>query len=140
MLGLSSSPTVQAVFGTVMLVGRAAGYLNGYRDQRCGVEKGKQKPRLELHYADTWRKVLPARYILGNTKTQEFDPSNGMVKSLVATNILYVPSQHFNIIEGMAFLIAPWAWEHLRKHPGTLSVTPAENEQLQKRLATKRRW
>jgi hypothetical protein len=97
--------------------------------------------RLELLISLTpEEKAILARYILSNTKTQEFDPSNGMVKSLLATGILYVPSQHFDLLEGMTFLIAPWAWDYLRKHPELLSVTPEENEQLQKRFARKKRW
>jgi hypothetical protein len=84
-------------------------------------------------------KAVLSRYILANKKTEYFDHTDGIARSLVAQGILYVPSQSFDITVGVAHIIQPWAWEYLRERPELLKVTEAEFEQLNQRARGGRR-
>jgi hypothetical protein len=78
-------------------------------------------------------KAMLTGYILGKTKTMHFDTTNAVAQGLVAQGILHLPAQHFDILEGMSFLIQPWAWDYLREHPELLKVTVEEQRQLRDR-------
>lgn len=61
------------------------------------------------------KKVL-RKYIKGNTKTQYFDMSDGVVGGLVSSEILYRSSNLSNQLGDFAYNVQPWAWNYLKKH------------------------
>lgn len=77
-------------------------------------------------------------YIEYNTRTQNLNIQDGIVQGLEHEVIIYRSSNMGSMVDGFAYNIQPWAWEHLRKHPELLddnseSHMPSASNELQHR-------
>lgn len=61
-----------------------------------------------------------AGYINNNTRTQYFQPENGVIQGLAAENIIKPAASVGNVISGFAYNIQPWAWKYLKNNPELL--------------------
>jgi hypothetical protein len=64
-------------------------------------------------------KDLLRGYIDGNTKTQYFSVSDGVVNGLEALKIIY-RSSTVGYLNNWSYNINPWVWNHLHDHPELL--------------------
>lgn len=89
------------------------------------------------------QKAFLYQYIEQGTKTQYVDTQDGVARGLVAEGIIFVPSQIYNILMGMAFNLHTWAWDYFHDHPELLNVSMEEQDQLRRlaeKAAKQRRW
>jgi hypothetical protein len=61
-----------------------------------------------------------APYVLDHVNTQLFQIEDGIAAGLAAKNIIYRPSNIFDMVEGFSYNIQPWAKKRLTKRPHLL--------------------
>jgi Super-infection exclusion protein B len=71
--------------------------------------------RQRLHKLTPDEKTILRGYIDGETRTQYFNRTNGIVLGLVAEGILFLPT-NMGQLERFPFNIQSWAWDYLDKH------------------------
>ena len=99
--------------------------------------EGKQKVQKlfqRLHTLSPEEKRMLKRYIAGQTKTQYISVMDGIAGGLQAMGILYRPTGMGDFVEGFAFNIQPWAWDHLQKHPELLEGAAPEEQTGRRRI------
>ena len=85
-------------------------------------EREAQKNALRrLHNLTTVEKVILARYIDRQTRTQNLDVGSGVVNGLEHEGIIYRASQ-IGHLDRWPYNIQPWAWKYLNKHRHLLLV------------------
>jgi hypothetical protein len=105
-----------AVVGSVVylfLGGLRAGYRRflEYREDR--------QIRQRLHKLTPYEKAVLRGYIVGQTRTQYFGVTDGIVAGLVAEGILFRPGA-MGSPDRFPFNIYPWVWDYLNEHPELL--------------------
>jgi FixJ family two-component response regulator len=77
--------------------------------------------RHRLHQLTADEKAILRRYITGNTRTQELDPSNVAVAGLARDRILTTVTQVRGASDHWAYTLQPWAWTYLKERPELLA-------------------
>ncbi|ADO68716.1 uncharacterized protein STAUR_0912 [Stigmatella aurantiaca DW4/3-1] len=85
---------------------------------------------MELHDLSATEKQLLNGYLEKHTKTQYFQLTDGVAGGLEARQIINRAAKMFDMIDGMAFNIQPWALRELKEHPELLKLTPEELQAL----------
>lgn len=70
-----------------------------------------------LHRVTPEERAVLRQYIERQSKTQNFEMADGVVRGLVAENILFRPSSISVRYTTFAHNIQPWAWDYLNEHP-----------------------
>jgi hypothetical protein len=76
--------------------------------------------RQRLHHLTQEEKSALSGYILGRTRTQNFDFRSGVVAQLEAEHVIARTSNLVHVIDGCPYSIQPWAWDYLTEHPELL--------------------
>jgi hypothetical protein len=77
--------------------------------------------RHRLHQLSVDEKAILRRYIIGNTRTQELDPSNSAVAALARDRILTTVTQVRPVSDQWAYTVQPWVWTYLNERPELLA-------------------
>jgi hypothetical protein len=77
--------------------------------------------RHRLHQLTADEKAILRRYITGNTRTQELDPSTVAVASLARDRILTTVTQVRAASDQWAYTLQPWIWTYLKERPELLA-------------------
>lgn len=97
-------------------------------------EKGKSLLR-RLNNLSPNEKGLLKQYIDGATKTQYFDIQDGVAAGLNAAGILFRPTDVGDFVDGFAFNLQPWVWNHLQKNPQLLEgAAPQRPRETRRRI------
>jgi len=64
-------------------------------------------------------KLVLARYVLLQSKTQDLDAKNGVVNGLEQMHVIYRCS-YFGTFNSFAYNLQPWAWDELNSNPQLL--------------------
>lgn len=81
----------------------------------------RRRAREKLHSLSTDEKLLLIQYVANDSKTEYFDPMDGVVAGLQLAGILYRASSVGNTSTGFAYNITDWSWRHLRSHANLLT-------------------
>jgi hypothetical protein len=77
--------------------------------------------RHRLHQLTADEKAILCRYMSGNTRTQELDPSNVAVAALARDRILTTVTQVRAPSDQWAYTLQPWVWTYLKERPDLLA-------------------
>jgi hypothetical protein len=77
--------------------------------------------RHRLHQLTADEKAILQRYITGNTRTQELEPSNAAVAALARDRILTTVTQVRGASDQWAYTLQPWVWTYLKERPALLA-------------------
>lgn len=80
------------------------------------IRQGKRR----LHRLNPTEKHILQYYIQHQTRSQSLPLQNGAVNALQQESIIYRGSS-IGTLSGFDFIIQPWAWEYLNKHPELLT-------------------
>lgn len=75
--------------------------------------------RRRLHDLDPAEKEILAYYIDNQTRSQNLPIQSGIVNALQSEKII-VHGSTLGSVYGFDFIIQPWAWDYLNKHPELL--------------------
>jgi hypothetical protein len=78
-----------------------------------------------------------APFIYGGKNTIYVGLDDGVMGGLVSKKICYHAAQEFDVLEGMAFNLQPWAREHLEKRPELLEGASGEPLTPQEKMRSK---
>lgn len=87
------------------------------------VRKAQDRLLERLHTLTEAEKQILRFYLAQQTKTNTLRFQDGVVQGLVAAGILYRASNVGNLIEGVDYNIAEFAWEYLHQNQGLLNGT-----------------
>lgn len=79
-----------------------------------------QKRRKRLHSLTDEEKSILSGYISNNTRSQDFECTNGVVLGLEMEKIIFRVSDLSSYFTNFPYNIQPWAWEYLKKNPELL--------------------
>ena len=82
--------------------------------------------RKRLHELSPDEKQILAYYVGNQTRSQSLPIQSGVVNALVAETIISRGST-IGSIRGFDYIIQPWAWSYLNKHPELLEPTRLTN-------------
>ena len=105
--------------GSLLCVEVASG-TGGWFKQRIVWWLNLRRLKQRLHDLTPAEREALRGYIENDTRTQYFNPQNGVAQGLVHATIIYRASS-LGSIEGFAYNMQPWAWEYLRAHPELLA-------------------
>ncbi|HEY7093846.1 MAG TPA: super-infection exclusion protein B [Ktedonobacterales bacterium] len=80
-----------------------------------------QDLRHRLHQLTADEKAILRRYITGNTRAQQLDPSNVAVAALARDRILTTVTQVRAASDHWAYTLQPWIWTYLNDRPELLA-------------------
>ncbi|WP_170318593.1 super-infection exclusion protein B [Paenibacillus sp. HGF7] len=86
-----------------------------------GDRKWKEYRKEYLHNLTEEEKNILRHYLYYNTRSQNLNVFDGVVKGLIHSEVIYQASSIGTMRGGFACNIQPWAWEYLQKNTQLLS-------------------
>lgn len=104
----------------VLLLAHVFSFTYSYFSKKVGDIRFLRKRRKRLHSLTDEEKSILSGYISNNTRSQDFECTNGVVLGLEMEKIIFRVSSLSSYFTNFPYNIQPWAWEYLKENPELL--------------------